>query len=78
MAYDPAKDKLVAKIMEQDDERDTIDISVYQYNGGPKKIRFQRISEGRRGTYHDTLAKMTKDEFQLLINNADAIMSALS
>ena len=68
MAYDATKDVMVQDIGAANVDADSmITMGVFQYNGGPPKLRVTRFSAGANGkTYHEAVVKVTLAEWRII------------
>jgi hypothetical protein len=68
MAYDPSKDKQIKDYGGiQLDEDTALEIGMWQYNGGPKKIRATKVTRSGTNTYREVLIKASMIEWNIIL-----------
>ena len=67
MPYNSSLDeKMFSEAWEADNDR--ISVSVYSYNGGPKKLQITRENKDREGNFRFTkLGRLSKEEVQAIL-----------
>lgn len=67
MAYDEKKDARIHEVaFEKLNERQSVDVSVYSYDGGELKLGVNRKVHTSGGTRTDAIRRMTRDEARIV------------
>lgn len=77
MAYDSKSDKLI-KLYEYKEDKNTLLISIFSYNGNEPKLQMHRMFESDSGiAKHGKVGRMTLKETQYLKENIDEIIDIM-
>lgn len=69
MAYDEKKDARIHEVaFEKLNDRQSVDISIYSYDGGELKVGVNRKVHTQGGTRTDAIKRMTRDEARIVVD----------
>lgn len=76
--YDETKDLCVADLGTHGiDAKTNLEIGIYQYNGGAKKVRVTRVTLGKGRDYRKAAGSFTKKEFEEVLGLGPLILEHL-
>lgn len=77
--YDPSKDKCVKQLFSKKiDDKTTLELGIYSYDNGPKKVRMIRIQHAKNGNkYPNSLINLDVESFKAFREHIEAIEEEL-